>query len=67
MRYTIKLFCAADGWMTLWDDPRVYELFGTDIIPTPYTADCQETHVLEAIRARNPEYDVSVLYTVEAR
>lgn len=52
---TIELILGNTGWACRFvDDPEILELFGTDVIPTPYTRNAAPLMVKEAIQARNP-------------
>jgi len=59
-QYTIKLFPELGIWMTQWDDPRVIELTGSDVIPTPFLDTYPMSKVLDDLRERNPGYIVRV-------
>ena len=64
MTHSIHLFIGDDGsgrptWLTRHSDPGVRELFGTDVIPTPYFAETPEAVVLAKLRERNPDHVVT--------
>ena len=63
-RHTIKLYHTPAGWMTLHSDPAVKQAFGTDVLPTAYTANAPQERVLQSIRDLNPGICVSVLRQV---
>ena len=50
----MKLFKDDRSWLVQTDDPEVHRLFGTDVIPTAFTARAEPERVLAAIRALNP-------------
>jgi len=52
--YTMTLVQSQTGWLVRTDDPHTLELFGTDTLPTPYTAAAPASMVLQAIKALNP-------------
>ena len=50
-----------DGWVCRFVGPHaasIVELFGTDTIPSAYTARCSGSDVLAGIRALNPGVEV---------
>ena len=57
----MKLFKNDQGWMVQTDDPKVRELFGTDTIPTAFTAKADPVRVLAAIQALNPGVQVEMI------
>ena len=59
MEKRITLTRTEKGWMvTFHADAEVMELFGTDTLPTSYTAEAPALTVLNAIRALNPGYNI---------
>lgn len=54
----MELFKTETGWNVTTDNPEVMELFGTDTLPTGYTARADAGRVVDAIRALNPGADV---------
>ena len=40
------------------DNPEMFDLFGTDILPLPFTLEATLEQVLEGVRARNPMAEV---------
>jgi len=57
MEKRITLTRTGNGWMaTFHGDAEIKELFGTETIPTSYTANAPALTVLNAIRTLNPEY-----------
>ncbi len=54
----MKLFKNDKGWMVQTDDPQVMDLFGTDTLPTPFTAQATPGRVLAAIQELNPGVQV---------
>ena len=58
---TIELFLLDGVWMSRNSDPEVLELFGTDLIPTPFKSGCPAHEVLAEIRERNPDCVVSLV------
>ena len=57
----ITLTLRGDVWMARWHGPEaalVRDAFGTDEIPTPYTAASDPALVLRAIATRNPRHEV---------
>ena len=57
---TIKLYRSADGWMAVFSDPQVVALFGSDTLPTAYTAKAAAEAVLAGVRRLNPGVAVSI-------
>ena len=57
----IKLYKTEQGWMAQFSDPAIRGLFGTDTIPTAYTAQANAEKVRAAIQERNPIETVEVL------
>lgn len=53
--HTIRLFRTAQGWMSQHSDPEVRRLFGTDTLPTPFTATAAGADVLNAVVRLNPD------------
>jgi len=59
MEKRITLTRTEKGWMaTFHGDAEILELFGTETIPTSYTAEAPALTVLNAIRALNPGYNI---------
>ena len=59
MEKRITLHRGLQFWMvTFHADAEVMELFGTDTLPTSYTAEAPALTVLNAIRALNPGYSI---------
>lgn len=57
----IKLHRTPQGWLATWLGPesaRIVDLFGTDTIPTAFTARATPEHVKARIEALNPGYVV---------
>jgi len=50
---TIEVFKAGGMWMAKHSNPKVFELFGTDTIPTPYSDKVSEAGVVRMIADRN--------------
>ena len=60
----IKVVEQDDGWCTehLIDgepDQQLIKLFGTNVIPTPWSADTDRDHVTQELSVRNPNSTVS--------
>lgn len=63
MKSEIKLLKQPDGWMAIHCGPlgaEVMELFGTNTLPTAFTAQADELTVLQAIQHLNPGVTVTV-------
>jgi hypothetical protein len=59
----ITLTLRGEHWMARWTGPEaalVRDAFGTDEIPTPYTAASDPALVLRAIAGRNPRHEVRI-------
>ncbi len=59
---TVRLKHTPDGWIAIWTGPHsaeVWELFGTNVLPTGFTAGAEASMVLAEISKLNP--DVVVL------
>ena len=65
MAHTIQLYVTPQGWMCRNSDPAVRQLFGTDVLPTAFTARASADMVLAEIRKLNPDCQVSLLKAVE--
>lgn len=55
---TIRLKRTPDGWTTIWLGPHSYEvmqLFGTNTLPTGFTAGASAVMVLAEIARLNPD------------
>jgi len=57
---TIRLYRLATGWVATFSDPTVKQLFGTDTLPTAFTAQASVDVVRTEIQRRNPGADVQV-------
>jgi len=55
MRHTITLRRIASGWVAQSDDPQWPTLFGTDTLPTGFTAGAAPADVLGDITRLNPD------------
>jgi hypothetical protein len=53
MQQTITLYRTPDGWMARHSDPTVKELFGTDTLPTAFTAAASAETVIAEISRLN--------------
>ena len=60
--HSITLFRAENGLMAKHSDPEVYSLFGTDVIPTAFTAEADPETVVDEIRRLNPHCRVGCVY-----
>lgn len=58
--HTITLYRAAGAWLARHSDPLIAELFGSDTIPTAYTAEAEAGSVYSEIARRNPGVKVFV-------
>jgi hypothetical protein len=56
----IRLYRTPQGWMMQTSDPQVRELFGTDTLPTAFTAQALAGDVYYAIQQLNPTAAVDV-------
>lgn len=61
---TIKLYKLGESWMAQSNCPKVKELFGTDTIPTAFTARADGQYVLGEIKRLNPQSTVLLLNQV---
>ena len=59
MTRKITLFRTDQGWMAQDDDPEVRRLFGTDTIPTAFTATAEPEFVAREIARLNPDAEVT--------
>jgi len=57
---TITLYREGGAWLARHSDPMVKDLFGTNTIPTAYTAEAEAGRVYQEIARRNPEAKVFV-------
>lgn len=54
----IELFKTNQGWMADFQGPQAEEirrLFGTSVIPTPFTAQAESANVMANIQSKNPD------------
>jgi hypothetical protein len=56
----MTVFLNGGVWMVHDNAPEVAELFGTDILPTPFTSLTPASEVLAELKKRNPDYIVEV-------
>ena len=57
----ISLFKTAQGWMARFggeDGAKFVKLFGTNILPLPFTAEAEPVQVLGTFQKLHPEADV---------
>ena len=55
----IELYLKGNTWIARFvNDPQMIELFGTDAIPTPFTASAEPWDVFETIKHGNPLSEV---------
>ena len=59
---TITLKLTNDVWMATYTDAEVFELFGSDTLPTNYTGRTPADQVLAIISAKNPSAHVVVAH-----
>ena len=62
---TIRLKRTPDGWTAIWLGPHAYEvmqLFGTNTLPTGFTARAEASKVLHEIAQLNPGVVVELEY-----
>lgn len=57
---TIKLFRKPDAWYAQFSDETVKRAFGTDTIPTAFTANAPASLVFQRISALNPNALVEI-------
>lgn len=57
---TIELFLSPTGWMSRTNDPETFKLFGTDVLPTAFTAKADAAVVLARIKELNPRASVKI-------
>ena len=60
MNETIRLYREGGMWMAQSSNPRVLELFGTDRLPTPFSASKPASEVVGEIQRLNPDASVVV-------
>ena len=51
----LYLFLRGNTWFVKENDPEIVKLFGTNILPTPYTAHMPEGEVIKALKKKNPD------------
>lgn len=56
----LMIYRQDDCWMVRSNDPQVLELFGTDELPTAFTARASADVVLREIRRLNPDATVTI-------
>lgn len=56
----IRLYQTKDGWLAVFDDPKIKARWGTDTLPTAFTARAVASVVLAEIERLNPESDVQI-------
>lgn len=57
----IILYRQGTIWLATVEDPKVEELFGTRVLPTPYSSQVAGQEVLEEIARLNPGEEVILL------
>jgi hypothetical protein len=58
----IELFMTAQGWMARHiGDSRISQCFGTNVLPTAFTAEAEAHVVLREITRLNPSSEVSLV------
>jgi hypothetical protein len=55
---TIQIFLLNGAYLMKTNNPEIFELFGTDTLPTPFTTETPLAVVLEKIKALNPDAHV---------
>ncbi len=56
---SIRIFKGEQGWLADFEnDAEIKALFGTTILPTPFTPAADKYRVMEEIKKLNPGYDV---------
>ena len=58
--HTVKLYIANGTWMAQHSDPMIAELFGSDTIPTAFTAQMSGADVIERVSTKMPQYIYSL-------
>ncbi len=56
---TIKIYKTDNCYIAVNSDPLVRELFGTDTLPTAFTAQADPADVISRIRSLNPDCRVT--------
>ena len=56
----MHLFSEGGWWQVKTDSPRTLELFGTDTLPTPFSASVRPSQVYATIRELNPDANIVV-------
>ena len=57
---TIELFRHGRNWLAKSDNPEVLRLFGSDTLPTAFSAQAHSNYVLDRMHALNPDCNVFV-------
>ena len=58
MDMRIELYKMNGIWVTRHDDPEIVELFGTNVLPTPFFDSMEGSEVLREITELNPDKTV---------
>ena len=58
---TITLYRTPQGFMAQFSDPAIKRDFGTDVLPTAFTANANPERVRAQIQALNPNARVEVV------
>lgn len=56
----LEITIAGDSWAVIDNNPRVFELFNTNTIPTPYMLSYPLDQVIAKIRSLNPDKEVTL-------
>jgi hypothetical protein len=56
--FSIEISKDESGWYCIFDNPNVFEIFGTYEIPTPFMSSVPPPTVLREIKKQNPDYNV---------
>ena len=59
---TIELYRKDGAWVAKHSNPQIPELFGTDTIPTSFTAQASYRTVVDTIQRLNPDCEVSATF-----
>jgi len=60
MKKSIEVYKNCDQWVAKINNPEIVDLFGYDVLPTPFTDKVSADLVYKEIQAANPECDVIV-------
>ena len=59
-QHRITIWIDGDGWMSRDNSPETLELFGTDVLPTPFLRNTRASAVVSVLQELNPDAEIVV-------